>query len=132
MKSNEAISHADAARDHLVTSLRELASDHDQGCSKYLWLAAREASIFAAHKQGWDVDTDDEIAAAIRRIDEARGEAGNIEAQFDTAKMFRENATHGWMEKDDVIWFQPTVHRFVNQMLALDTPPRSKPDANHG
>lgn len=120
---------SDAAREHLIESLRELGRDNDKGCSKQLWLAARDASIFAAQKQGWDVDTDDEIAAAIQRIDEARGAAGNIQAQFDTAIMFKENATYGWMEKDDVIWFQPTVHRFVNRMLALDTPPRSEPDA---
>ena len=132
MKSNEPINHAESARDHLVTSLKELASDRDKGCSKYLWLAARDASIFAAHQQGWEVETDGEIAAAIRCIDDAQGEAGNIQAQFDTAKMFRENATHGWMEKDDIIWFQPTVHRFVNRMLALDSPPASEPDASRG
>ena len=123
MKSREPISHAEAARDHLVTSLIELASDREKECSKYLWLAAREASIFAAQKQGWEVDTDEEIAAAIRRIDEAQGAEGNIQAQFDTAKMLKENAIHGWRAKDDVIWFQPTVHRFVNLMLALNSRP---------
>lgn len=132
MKSYEPFNNAESARDHLVTSLKELASDRDKGCSKYLWLAAREASIFTAQQQGWEVDTDDAIAAAIRCIDEAQGEGGNIQAQFDTAKMFRENATHGWMEKEDVIWFQPTVHRFVNRMLALDSPPTSELDVSRG
>ena len=132
MKSDKLSNHAEAARHHLVNSLKELASDRDKGCSKYLWLAAREASIVAAQQQGWKVDTDDEIASAIRCIDEAQGENGNIQAQFDTAKMFKENATYGWMEKDDVIWFQPIVHRFVNRMLALDSLPSSEPDAIRG
>ena len=131
MKSEEPISHAEAARDHLVTSLKELASDRDMGCSKYLWLAAREASIFAAQKQGWDVDTDDEIKDAVRWLDTEHGDQFEILSEFHTAEMFRNNADYGFLDKDEIIWFQPIVHEFVERMLALHTVEKDKLDADH-
>lgn len=124
MEEKQLPNTSDLAREYLVESLRQLGRDNDKGCSKHLWLAARQASLVAAQWHGWMADTDEAIDVAIRKIDHQHGEQAGILSQFHTAEMFRDNAEYGFLERDDILGFQPLVHRFVNRMLTLSPPGR--------
>lgn len=111
---------SDVARNHLVASLNALAADDCVKCSQHLWLAARQAAAVFAQRRGWPAGADAEIKAAMRRIDAENGKEPDAAADFHTAELFRDNANYDFLEKDEVIWFQPIVHGFVNRMLALN------------
>ena len=126
MNAKQLTKLSDAAREHLIESLRELGRDNEKGCSKQLWLAARQASLVAAKRHGWTADTDEAIDAAIRRMDRQHGEQAGILGHFHTAEMFRDNAEYGFLEKDAILGFQPLVHSFVNRMLELCPPEKTR------
>ena len=106
-----------SARGHLLASLSALASDDCAKTSRHLWLAAREATAVAARRRGWPADADDEIKDAIRRLDAEYGDEHKILLEFHTAEMFRDNADYGFLDKDEIIWFQPVVHELVDRLL---------------
>lgn len=111
---------SDVARNHLLASLNALAADDCVKCSQHLWLAARQAAAVVAQRRGWPAASDAEIKAAMRRIDAENGKEPDAAADSHTAELFRDNANYDFLEKDEVIWFQPIVHGFVNRMLALN------------
>ena len=119
MSANKPHHAIEAARNHLLTSLNALASDDCAKTSRHLWFAAREAVIAAALRRSWPVSTDEEIKDATRRLDAEYGDEQKIGLEFHTAEMFRDNAEHGFLDKDEIVWFQPIVHEFVDRLLNL-------------
>ena len=128
---NTAQSHypTEAARKHLLASLNALASDDCAKCSQHLWLAARQAAAAVAKRRDWPADSDAEIKDAVRWLDTEHGDQFEILSEFHTAEMLRNNAQHGFLDKDEIIWFQPIVHEFVERMLALHPVEIDNPDA---
>ncbi len=88
-------------------------------------LAAWEAAAVVARQRGWPAGADAEIKDAMRRIDAENGKGLDVVAEFHTAELFRDNANHNFLEKDEVIWLQPVVHSFVSRMLAFCPPEES-------
>ncbi|MCY4557986.1 MAG: hypothetical protein OXF79_16795 [Chloroflexi bacterium] len=84
--------------------------------SASLWQAAVHAVTAAALERGWSVDGHPEVKAAADRL--AVGDATVI-AGFFAAQQFHANATHGFMEPDDVARGLPLAHDFVQRMLDL-------------
>ena len=108
---------AKSAQSHLLASLKALASDDCAKTSRNLWLAAREAAVVAARQRKWPANDDNEIKDAMRKLDAEHDGQMAISAEFHTAEMFRDNADYGFLDKDEIIWFQPIVHEFVARML---------------
>ena len=119
MSVNKSHQSAEVARNHLLTSLNGLASDDCAKTSRHLWFAAREAVIVAGLRRNWPVSTDEEIKDATRRLDAEYGHEQKIVLEFHTAEMFRDNADYCFLDKDEVVWFQPIVHEFVDRLLNL-------------
>ena len=115
----------DDIRKHLQTAQEKLAVDDCSGASEQLWLAAHQAAVVVAQRRGWPAGADADIKEAMRRIDAENGKAPDVVAEFHTAEMFRDNANYNFLEKAEVIWFQPIVHGFVNRMLSLCLPEES-------
>ena len=130
MSANKPHYSTEVARNHLLTSLNALASDDCAKCSQHLWLAARQAAVVVAKRRDWPADTDHDVEDAIRRLDTEHGDQFEILSEFNTAEMFRNNADHGFLDKDEIIWFQPIVHEFVERMLALHPTEDGKLDAD--
>ena len=120
----------EVARKHLLASLNALASDDCAKCSQHLWLAARQAAAAVAKQRDWPADTDDDVKDAVRWLDTEHGDQFEILSEFHTAEMFRDNADYGFLDKDEIIWFQPIVHEFVARMLALHPVEKYKPDVD--
>ena len=119
MNAQQTDKPSESARYHLLTSLNALASDDCAKTSRHLWLAAREAVAIAARQRNWPANADDEIRDAIRKLDAEHDGQANLVAEFHTAEMFRNNAEYGFLDKDEIVWFQPIVHEFLNRLLNL-------------
>ena len=119
-----------AAKKHLEMAESELTADNCLISSEHLWLAARKAAVVALHRRNWPADSDEEIEAAIRLIDVEHGDQMVVLSEFHCAKMFHENATYRFLEKDDIEFFQSVVHDFVDRMLNLDPQSTSEQDAD--
>ena len=112
----------DDIRKHLQTAQEKLAVDDCSGASEQLWLAGRAAAVAAVRRRNWPADTDDEIHAAMRRIDPEYGDQMLILAGYGGAEMFKENAIYGFLDKDDIIAFQTGLRHFIDDMLTLELP----------
>ena len=128
MTTQQPENSAKSARGHLLASLNALASNDCAKTSRHLWFAAREAAVFAARQREWPANDDDDIKDAMRKLDTEHDGQMAIYAEFHTAEMFRDNADYGFLDKDEIIWFQPIVHEFVARML--DSYPAEKDERN--
>lgn len=104
---------------HLKRAAVKLAVDDYAAGSNELWLAGRAAAVIAARCRNWPSDTDDDLYAAMKRIDREYGDGRDIIAAYNGAEIYRDNAEYGFLEKDDVIAFQVGLHRYIDRMLAL-------------
>lgn len=104
---------------HLKQAAVKLAIDDYAAGSNELWLAGRAAAVLAARHREWPADTDEDLYAAMKRIDREHGDERDIIAAYNGAEIYRDNAEYGFLEKDDVIAFQVGLHRYIDRMLAL-------------
>lgn len=107
--------HALAAQDSLQSAEAKFAAKDNAAGSDTLWQAAVHAVTAAALERGWPSDDHQTVKAAADRL--AGGEAAII-AGFFAAQQFHANASHDFMELDDVARGLPLVRDFVHRMLA--------------
>ena len=108
--------HARTAEDSLRSAEAHFAAgDHAAG-SALLWQAATHAVTAVARELGWPSDSHQEVKSAADRL--AAGDPVII-AGFFAAQQFHANATHDFMDPDDITRGLPLVQGFVHRMLAL-------------
>ena len=110
--------HAQTAREFLVASDREFAAgDHLQGSEK-LYGAATQAIIAICQQRGWPYQSHRAMKNAVTNLARRYDDAG-ISGGFLAAENFHRNFFHDHMEDYEIEADRPTVHHFVNRMLAL-------------
>ena len=112
---------------HLQKADEMLIADDCAGASEHLWRAGRAAAVIAAHRRNWPTDSDDEIYAAMRRIDVECGDQMLILAGYGGAEMFQENARYGFLEKDDIAAFRVGLPHFIDHILTISPPAAPSP-----
>ena len=108
--------HARAAEDALQSAEAEFSAGDVAAGSDRLWQAAVHAVTAAARERVWPSEGRQAVKAAADRL--AAGDAA-ITAGFFAAQQFQANATHDFMEPDDVARGLPLVQDFVRRALAL-------------
>lgn len=108
--------HAGAARDSLRSAEAEFAAGNLAASSDRLWQAAVHAVTSVARERGWPADGHQDVKTTADRL--AAGDPA-ISAGFFAAQQFHANATHDFMEPDDVARGLPLVREFVQRVLAL-------------
>ena len=116
---------------HLQAAEEKLAVNECSAASEQLWLAGRAAAAIAVRRRNWPADTDDEIHAAMQRIDPEYGDEMLILAGYGGAEMFHENAIYGFLEKEDIVASQVGLRRFIDRIMALDALVKDARDAEH-
>ena len=108
--------HARAAQDALQSAEAEFTSGDTSTGSDALWQAAVHAVTAVARERGWPSDGHQAVKTAADRL--AGGDHATI-AGFFAAQQFHANATHDFMEPDDIARGLPVVQNFVQRVLAL-------------
>lgn len=108
--------HAGAALDSLRSAEAHFAAGDCAAGSDRLWQAAVHAVTAVARQRGWPSDGHQDVKVAADRL--AAGDPAVI-AGFFAAQQFHANATHDFMEPDDVARGLPLVQDFVQRALAL-------------
>lgn len=116
---------------HLQNADQKLTAGDCAGASEHLWRAGRAAAVIAAHRLNWPADSDDEIYAAMRHIDAECGDQMLILAGYGGAEMFKENASYGFLEKDDIAAFRVGLRHFIDHILTISLPHKDKRDADY-
>ena len=108
--------HALAADASLQSAEAEFAAGKITAGSDRLWQAAVHAVTAVARQRGWPSDGHADVKAAADGL--AAGDIA-IVAGFFAAQQFRANATHDFMEPDDVSRGLPLARDFVHRMLSM-------------
>ena len=108
--------HARAAEALLQSAEADLAAEAVAAGSGRLWEAAVHAVTAVARERGWPSDGHGDVKSAADCL--AAGDAAVI-AGFFAAQQFHANATHDFMEPDDVARGFPLARDFVHRTLAL-------------
>ena len=107
--------HAQAADDSLQSAEAEFAAGDVAAGSDRLWQSAVHAVTAAARERGWPSEGHQAVKTAADRL---AGDDLAVSAGFFAAQQFHANATHDFMEPDDVARGLPLVQDFVHRMLA--------------
>ena len=91
--------------------------DDRQGAEK-LYGAATQAVIAASKQRGWGYRSHRANKNAIRRLAEEYGDPF-LASGFNSAERFHIHFHHGDMEEYDISVDRPTVHDYVQRMVAL-------------
>ena len=110
--------YAECARKFLVDSDRVFASGERQQASEKLYGAANEALAAIAVQRGWKHRTHRDMKNAAQRLADQYSDPF-LAAGFNTAEKFHKNFFHDEMEDYEVESDRPTVHLYVNRVLAL-------------
>ena len=108
--------HAGAARDSLRSAEAHFAAGDNAAGSDRLWQGAVHAVTAVARQRGWPSEDHHAVKAVADRL--AAGDPAVI-AGFFAAQQFHANATHDFMEPDDVARGLPLVQVFVQWALSL-------------
>ena len=108
--------HARAADASLQSAEAEFAAGKITAGSNRLWQAAVHAVTAVAHQRGWPSDGYADVKAAADRL--AAGDTAVI-AGFFAAQQFHANATHDFMEPDDVSRGLSLARDFVHRTLSM-------------
>ena len=108
--------HAQAARDSLSDAEAQFSTGDVAAGSARLWQAAAHAVTAVARERGWPAAGHQDVKAAADRL--AAGDAA-IVAGFFAAQQFHANATHDFMEPDDVARGLPLARDFVHRTLSM-------------
>ena len=117
-KEMSVLEHAQTARDFLVASDREFdAGDHLQGSEK-LYGAATQVIIAICQQRGWKCNSHRSMKWAVAELSRELGDI-MLTGGFVAAENFHRNFFHDHMEDYEREADRPTVHHFVNRLLAL-------------
>ena len=120
--------HAQTALDFLAASDREFAAgDHLQGSEK-LYGAATQAIIALCQQRGWRYKSHRAMQQAVTAL-EREYDDPDLQNGYAAANRFHENFFHDYLEEYEIEDNRPSVHRFVNRLLALldDSPANGAP-----
>ena len=110
--------HGQTARDFLVASDREFASEDDLQGSEKLYGAATHIVSALAQQRGWQYRSHRSMKNAVSQLADEYDDA-LVLAGFLAAERFHIHFFHQDLEDYEIELNRPVVHRFVNQMLAL-------------
>ena len=116
---NETVTVNRQVKAHLDAADRELMVADTVKSSAELWAAVRLAAVLTLKKRGLPHDTDDEILTSIGILDERENAAGKIKLKYGAAGIFRDNASHDFMELDEFLFCRPSATEFADCMQAL-------------
>ena len=108
--------HARAAADSLQSAEAHFAAGDNAAVSDGLWQAAVHAVTAVARERGWPSDGHQAVKTAADRL---AADDSAISAGFFAAQQFHANATHDFMEPDDVARGLPLVQDFVQRVMDL-------------
>ncbi len=106
------------ARDLLDESDREFAAGDRPQASEKLWGAASHAVMAVASRRDLSCGSPRELKYAVTQLAQESDDPF-LQAAFAVAEKFRSNFYHDEMQDYELRSDIPTVHRFVNRMLAL-------------
>ena len=106
------------ARDLLDESDREFAAGDRPQASEKLWGAASHAVMAVAVHRDWPCRSHRALSNVVARLEQETGD-DRLTSGFGIAEKFHRNFYHDEMQDYELGSDRPTVHRFVNRMLAL-------------
>lgn len=104
---------------HLDAADRELMVADTVKSSAELWAAVRLAAVLTLKGRGLPHETDDEIMESIGVLDEQEKAAGKIKLKYGAAGIFRDNASHDFMDLEEFLFCRPSATEFADYMQAL-------------
>ena len=117
--ANETVSINRQVKVHLDAADRELMVADTVKSSAELWAAVRLAAVLTLKQRGLPHGTDDEILASIDILDDQENAAGKIKLKYGAAGIFRDNASHDFMELHEFLFCRPSATEFADWMQAL-------------
>ena len=108
-----------AVKEHLDAADRALADCDTVKSSAELWAATRLAAVLVLKQRGLPHDTDDEILLSISVVDEQENAAGSIQLKYGAAGIFRDNASHDFLELNEFLFCRPSATEFADCMQEL-------------
>ena len=106
-------------KEHLDAADRALADCDTVKSSRHLWQAVRIAAVSTLKARGLPHDTDDEILLSIMALDKREYAAGKIQLSYSAASIFRDNASHDFLELDEFLFCRPSATEFADRMQEL-------------
>ena len=104
---------------HLDAADRELMVTDTVKSSAELWAAVRLAAVLTLKKRSLPHESDDEILESIGILDDQEDAAGKIKLKYGAAGIFRDNASHDFMDLDEFLFCRPSATEFADYMQAL-------------
>ena len=108
-----------AVKEHLDAADQALAGCDTVKSSGHLWQAVRIAAVSTLKARGLPHDTDDDILLSIGVVDEQENAAGAIQLKYGAAGIFRDNASHDFMELAEFLFCLPAAGEFADCMQEL-------------
>lgn len=118
-ETNETVKVNRQVKAHLDAADRELMVPDTVKSSAELWAGVRLAAVLTLKQRGLPHETDDEILASIDVLDVQENAAGKIKLKYGAAGIFRDNASHDFMELDEFLFCRPSATEFADWMQAL-------------
>lgn len=122
VETNETVKINRQVKAHLDAADRALMDMDTVKSSAELWAAVRLAAVLTLKRRGLPHETDDEILASISILDDQENATGKITLKYGAAGIFRDNASHNFMELDEFLFCRPSVTEFADCMQALLEP----------
>ena len=110
--------HGQQARDFLAASDREFEDGDHLQASEKLWGAASHAVMAVAMQRNWPCRSHRSLSNAVRLLEQETGDL-LLTPGFSVAEKFHRNFYHDEMQDYEIESDRPSVHRFVQRMLAL-------------
>lgn len=106
-------------KEHLDAADRAMADCDTVKSSRHLWQAVRIAAVSTLKARGLPHDTDDEILLSIMDLDNREKADGKIQLSYSAASIFRDNASHDFLELDEFLFCLPSAGEFADCMHEL-------------
>ena len=104
---------------HLDAADRELMVSDTVKSSAELWAAVRLAAVLTLKRRGLPHDTDADIFNSIAVLDEQEKASGKIDLHYSSVTIFRDNASHDFMDLDEFLFCRPGATEFADHMQEL-------------
>ena len=104
---------------HLDAADRELMVADTVKSSAELWAAVRLAAVLTLKRRGLPHETDDEIVQSVGVLDEQENADGKIKLKYGAAGIFRDNASHDFMDLEEFLFCRPSATEFADCMQTL-------------
>ena len=104
---------------HLDAADRALMIPDTVKSSAELWAAVRLAAVLTLKQRGLPHQTDDEIMESVGVLDERENAGGKIKLKYGAAGIFRDNASHDFMDLEEFLFCRPSATEFADRMQAM-------------